>query len=290
MKTIRIGRLFVAAATLVIMLIIGCKKYNNSTNNYDNGTPAMSNSIQLMANTKFGNIMTDGSGRTLYFFSIDAGTTSNCTGGCLAVWPVFYSANPTLGTGLNASDFATITRSDGAMQTTYKGWPLYYYSGDIYAGDTNGDPVDNTWFVAKADYSVMISDAQLVGLDGKQYTSAGVAGTAISQYLVDDRGHTLYMFTPDKANTNTFTKADFSNNITWSIDSVKTVQSVPSILLKSDFAIINVFGHSQISFRGRPLYFFGQDAATRGNTKGVSFPTPGAAIWKVTNSSTVVLN
>lgn len=284
MKTIKIGGLGLAAATLLVTLGTACKKDNNGS------TPGTSVSIQLADNTKFGKIMTDSAGRSLYFFSLDAGATSNCTGGCLTVWPVFYRANPTLSTGLDAKDFATITRSDGAKQTTYKGWPLYYYAQDAKAGDTNGDPVGNTWFVAKADYTVMLSKAQLIGHDSNQYTSAGIAGQESSQYMVDDRGRTLYMFTPDKANTNTFTKPDFSNNGVWPIDSVKTVQSIPSILTKSDFTVIAVGTHQQLSFKGHPLYFFGQDVATRGNTKGVSFPTPGAAIWKIVNSSTLALN
>jgi hypothetical protein len=37
------------------------------------------------------------------------------------------------------------------------------------------------------------------------------------------------------------------------------------------------------------MYFFGQDNTKRGNTKGVSFPTPGAAIWKVLNTKTNAL-
>jgi predicted lipoprotein with Yx(FWY)xxD motif len=48
---------------------------------------------------------------------------------------------------LNANDFRTIRREDGKMQTTYKNWPIYYYSGDQNAGDTNGDGKDGLWVV-----------------------------------------------------------------------------------------------------------------------------------------------
>lgn len=283
MKTIKTSRIIMAAASALLLLGTACKKSNSDS-------PASVTGVQLTANAKFGNIITDNTGRSLYFFSLDGNGQSACTGGCLTLWTVFYKETPMIGAGLNAADFATITRSDNTKQTTYKGWPLYYYTGDAQAGDTNGDPVANLWFVAKADYSVMLGKTQLVGLDGVQYTSASLPGQESSQYIVDDRGHTLYMFTHDAANTNTFTKADFSNNSVWPIDSVKTVQSIPSILTKSDFKVITVFGHSQLDYRGHPLYFFGQDAATRGNTKGVSFPTPGAAIWKIVNASTPVLN
>src|SRR5664279_1024955 len=86
-------------------------------------TPAAA--FQLKTDSHFGSILADGNGNTLYFFSLDADGKSACNAGCLAVWPVSYSANTTLGTGLNASDFSSITRSDGTKQSTYKGWPLY---------------------------------------------------------------------------------------------------------------------------------------------------------------------
>lgn len=40
-----------------------------------------------------------------------------------------------------------ITRSDGSMQFAYKGTPLYYYSGDTKAGDTNGDGFNGIWHI-----------------------------------------------------------------------------------------------------------------------------------------------
>jgi len=49
--------------------------------------------------------------------------------------------------------------------------------------------------------------------------------------------------------------------------------------LKSQFGSITVFGKKQLTFKGWPLYYFGQNGTTRGNNKGVSVPTPG--IWLV---------
>jgi hypothetical protein len=50
--------------------------------------------------------------------------------------------------------FATITRSDGTIQVTYNHMPLYYNSGDSAAGNTTGQGLSGTWFVAPVSGSV----------------------------------------------------------------------------------------------------------------------------------------
>ena len=245
--------------------------------------------VQLSTNAKLGVVITDNNGRSLYFFSKDVAGASTCVDACAATWLPFFKDSPAIGTGLTATDFAVITRTDGSKQNTYKGWPLYYYSGDVNVGDTNGDAVGNLWAIAKADYTVMFANAQLVGLDGLNYNDQGVAATGSSQFITDPNGRTLYMFSKDTHNTNTFTKADLSNNTIWPIFEVTGVTSIPTVLDKTVFITITVFGKTQLVYKGHPLYYFGQDAGIRGSTKGVSFPTPGAAVWKINNTSTVAL-
>jgi predicted lipoprotein with Yx(FWY)xxD motif len=240
-------------------------------------TPAVG--FQIKTDSKFGSIITDGDGNTLYFFSLDANGSSSCSGGCLTVWPVAYSSVTSLGTGLDAVDFASITRSDGSQQTTYKGWPLYKYSGDAAAGKVGGDGVQGVWFVAKPDYTVMLSKTQLVGNDGIKYDSTYKAATGTTLYITDDHGVTLYSFSVDRSGKNNYTKSDFSNDSFWPIVQLSTVQSVPSVFNKTDFSSITVFGKTQLTYKGWPVYRFGPDANTRGNTKGVSVPTPG--FWPV---------
>jgi len=275
----------------VVMLSVGLSSSCSKGSGYSSPTPPAQSgpSVKLSSSTNFGNILTDSNGRSLYFFFNDAGSGSSCSGGCAMIWPIFYVPGPVPGSGLNSSDFAVITRTDGTKQTTYKGWPLYYYADDSKAGDVNGDKVNNLWAVAKADYSVMVAMGQLAGLDGVNYNDQSVAGTGVSQYLTDPYGRTLYLFSKDSANTNKFTKSDFSNDPIWPIDQANLVGSIPSILDKSKFGVINVYGKSQLTFQRRALYYFGQDNSVKGATKGVSFPTPGAAIWKVLNNTTPAL-
>ena len=287
MKTKKLSYAVVTALAAIMMMGTACKK--SSTSEGTNQPPAVTG-LQLSTNAKFGTIITDNNGMAVYFFSKDAAGASTCVDACAVTWPPFYKENPTLGTGLAAADFVVITRTDGSKQTTYKGWPLYRFANDKAAGDTNGDAVGNLWAIAKADYTVMFGNTQLVGHDGAQYVETGIAGAASSQYITDASGRTLYMFSRDTRNTNTFTRADLSNNAVWPIFEVSAVGSIPTVLGdKTQFTTITAAGKTQLVYKGRPLYLFGQDALTRGNTKGVSFPTPGAAIWKITNTNTVVL-
>jgi predicted lipoprotein with Yx(FWY)xxD motif len=95
-----------------------------------------------IATSSLGNILVDSRGRTLYLFKKDSGTTSACTGACAAAWPPLRTTGtPTVGSGTNASLVATTTRSDGNPQVTYHGHPVYLFTGDQKAGDTNGQGV-----------------------------------------------------------------------------------------------------------------------------------------------------
>ena len=234
--------------------------------------------VNVKENQSMGKVLTDAYGRTLYFFTKDAKGTSMCTDGCLNNWPVFYADGMEFGAGLNAPDFGSINRGNGVMQTTFKGWPLYYFVNDTLPGSMKGEGAIGKWFVAKPDYTIMISDNQLTGLNAINYKGDYTPGDEVIQYFTDDKGLTLYTWKNDKRNTNKFTKSDFSNNGVWPIYEESEIV-LPSVLDKTDFAIINVFGKKQLTFKGWPLYYFGQDMMVRGNTKGVSVPSPG--VWPV---------
>lgn len=85
-----------------------------------------------------GQILVDGSGRTLYLFEADTSSTSTCNGACAAAWPPDTTAGKPNSTGVTASLVGTSTRADRTTQVTYKGHPLYYFAGDSKPGDTNG--------------------------------------------------------------------------------------------------------------------------------------------------------
>jgi predicted lipoprotein with Yx(FWY)xxD motif len=113
----------------------------------------MEYSVNIANNTTLGNYLANETGFTLYYFLNDSpgNGTSTCYGGCADAWPIFYSENVTVPEGLNASDFTTINRTDGTMQTAYKGWPLYFYYEDAEAGDVYGQGVNDVWYVINPD-------------------------------------------------------------------------------------------------------------------------------------------
>jgi predicted lipoprotein with Yx(FWY)xxD motif len=227
--------------------------------------------------TSLGPVLTAHTGQTLYLFQSDIDGTAKCTGDCANNWFPFYAGEvPSLGAGLDTANFGVIIRSDARPQTTYRGWPLYTFRADLTPGQTSGENSNNRWSVAKANYSVQLADAQFVGHDGKPYDSKLQPGFGNTQYLVDAQGRTLYIFSNDRRNKNNFTRPDLSNNTTWPIFE-GSVTEVPSLLNKADFGTIQVAGKTQVTYKGWPLYYFGQDAGQRASTKGVSFPRPG--IW-----------
>ena len=90
-----------------------------------------------------GNYLTDTRGIALYTFANDQADVSNCSGTCAQNWPA-YTTPATPSSALPA-DLGTFTRTDGIIQFTWKGMPLYFYSGDQKAGDTNGDGIGGVW-------------------------------------------------------------------------------------------------------------------------------------------------
>lgn len=102
-------------------------------------------------------VLTNAAGFSLYVFDDDTASmdapVSACSGGCLGAWPVFLAENPTVSAELDAADFRTFTRGDAAKQTTYKGHPLYRFTGDALPGATNGDGSGGKWHVVKIPFT-----------------------------------------------------------------------------------------------------------------------------------------
>jgi predicted lipoprotein with Yx(FWY)xxD motif len=108
--------------------------------------------IVEVADNALGSIVVDGKGRTLYAFTKDVDGTSTCVDGCAKAWPaVVVSGDIAVGDGLDKTQFSTVTRADGSKQLKLGKWPLYYFSGDAAAGETNCQGSGGSWFVIGKD-------------------------------------------------------------------------------------------------------------------------------------------
>ncbi len=96
-----------------------------------------------VGNSSAGSILVDGHGKSLYMFGADHGRKSSCKGACAANWPPLLTTKPPkAGTGVSARKLGTTRRSDGKLQVTYAGHPLYGFVGDSARGDINGQGLD----------------------------------------------------------------------------------------------------------------------------------------------------
>jgi len=113
------------------------------------GSAQMNYTVMTAQSADFGKYLVDGQGKTLYYFTKDISGSSTCKGQCALLWPVFYAEKIMVSEDLDASEFGVITRDDGMKQTTFRGWPLYYFSKDMMVGDIKGQGFNGVWFIIK---------------------------------------------------------------------------------------------------------------------------------------------
>jgi predicted lipoprotein with Yx(FWY)xxD motif len=112
--------------------------------------PSVAGDIRVATDATLGQILTGEGGKTLYVFKKDTGGKSVCNGDCAVNWPPLLAdagASATAGEGVTGT-LGTTVRDDGTTQVTYQGAPLYYFVGDKAAGETNGQGLNDVWFVA----------------------------------------------------------------------------------------------------------------------------------------------
>jgi predicted lipoprotein with Yx(FWY)xxD motif len=107
--------------------------------------------IKIQEKEGIGKYLTDTEGKTLYWFKKDSPGKSACSGPCLEKWPIYYRETIAAPKGIKNEEFGTIIRKDGRKQTTFRGYPLYYWINDKQAGETNGQGVNNVWYVINPD-------------------------------------------------------------------------------------------------------------------------------------------
>lgn len=85
---------------------------------------------------------------SLYTYENDTLWVSSCYRECANAWPpAILPADTELG-----ENYSLIERNDGTMQAAFKGQPLYLSVLDKGVGETNGDGIEDVWFLARPDF------------------------------------------------------------------------------------------------------------------------------------------
>jgi predicted lipoprotein with Yx(FWY)xxD motif len=109
----------------------------------------------------YGRILSNGRGRALYLFTADSGRKSNCYGDCATAWPPYIvKSKPIAGQGAKPGLIGTTRRSDGRLQATYAGHPVYFYVGDNDPGEVLCQAVlefGGYWYVLRSNGKAVTS-------------------------------------------------------------------------------------------------------------------------------------
>jgi predicted lipoprotein with Yx(FWY)xxD motif len=132
----------------------------------------------------------DENGMALYINTDDKqGTTntdptSSCYDECATAWiPVTAASTDgstlTAGEGVEESALGTFTRTDGTIQLTYNGWPLYTFANDVAPGDVMGNGMDGgTWVLLSPSGQPMTDNGMgTPGASGTNTTGTQTTGT-----------------------------------------------------------------------------------------------------------------
>ncbi len=131
---------------LVLLAIVGVGVAMASMNSSSGAA------VRGSSTSKYGTVLVDASGMTLYRYTPDSKGVNTCTrvAACNKAWTrllVKGTATPKVGGGASTALVGTIKQPKGLTQVSYGGFPLYTFSGDKKAGDVNGEGIGGTWYV-----------------------------------------------------------------------------------------------------------------------------------------------
>jgi predicted lipoprotein with Yx(FWY)xxD motif len=124
-----------AAAVLAACSSSGTSSAGGGSTSTSSPAAATAGSLKI-ATIGGATVLTSSKGFTLYSFAPDTSTKSNCNGTCAQNWPPVQG--PATASGVKGT-FGTIKRSDGSVQATFDGHPLYTFVGDTAPGQAKGN-------------------------------------------------------------------------------------------------------------------------------------------------------
>lgn len=147
----------VAIVGTLVLTLAACSGDDGTTDDGGTGAPeeteAPAEATVAVEDSDLGQIVVDGEeGATLYVFLADESTESTCYDECEDNWPpLTVEGDPVAGEGIDQSLLGTTERTDGSVQVTLDGHPLYHFAGDQTPDDVNGQNVGDVWFVVSPD-------------------------------------------------------------------------------------------------------------------------------------------
>ena len=250
--------------------------------------------LAVAHDAKLGDILTDAKGMTLYIYTKDTPGTSVCYNGCATAWPPFLvsaGALPTAPAGFTGA-FATTTRTDGTMQLTYNGMPLYYYVKDKNPGDVTGQGVGSVWYVIATTGVVGMTSptaaATVVATAAATPAAAAAASAGLAaahnatlgDILTDDKGMTLYLYTKDTPGTSVCYNGCAT---AWPpfLVTGSALPAAPTGFTGAFSTTKRTDGTTQLTYNGMPLYYYAKDKAP-GDTTGQGV----GSVWYIINPNT----
>jgi predicted lipoprotein with Yx(FWY)xxD motif len=128
--------LLAAAAAAAVLAACSSGTSSSGSGGSNGSSPAAASGTLKTAKIGSATVLTNAKGFTLYSFAPDTSTKSNCNGSCVTYWPPVKGAVSASGV---KGTFGTIKRSDGSIQATFDGHPLYTYVGDTAPGQAKGN-------------------------------------------------------------------------------------------------------------------------------------------------------
>jgi len=123
------------AAAAAAALMVGCSSSGTSSGGSGGHAAPAAGSLKT-AKIGAATVLTNSKGFTLYSFALDTSTKSNCNGTCATNWPPVKGS--VTAPGIKGT-FGTIKRSDGSIQATFDGHPLYTFTADTSPGQVKGN-------------------------------------------------------------------------------------------------------------------------------------------------------
>ena len=224
------------------------------------------------------------------------------------LWPALLTTGaPIAGPGVNPTLLGTVTRTDlpglpAVQQVTYAGQPLYRFFQDQAAGDTQGanldDPVTSPagiWYLVDPSRGTPATGQAQLRLESAPLGGTGPDETVLAALMNDDFGifpdasFPVYTSSTDSGHGHENGHASACEGqcaVYWPPVLTSTrPEAGPGVDQHALGIIVRPDGTHQVTYNGRPLYLFNNDAYIGGITGTQSINGAGADTpWGVFNT------